>query len=259
MIEDKYIWRWNVNDTWQSFSSMFQEGYLSSKSTSDFERYHHLSSCLLFGACTVESFFNEIYRSKLFNKGEVEKKIFKDLRYTSFRKKFENWPQEICGIKIDREIQEKIYAYLDIRHEVTHRKRKDHSLYSELDNTNPTEFIEAIQQTFLIIYEYSNLAFPYWLLGWNYVGMNSDPTHPCLINNQQFKHSINFMGFSVPAWGADMAEKWEEKFMTTRKGFNLIKSEIYDNAPDIEPKNDRFPFAPRLCKRWWDKSFIINN
>lgn len=52
------IWRWNVDDVWQSFSSMFQEMSFANNVTNDIARYHHLSARLLFGGCAIESFLN---------------------------------------------------------------------------------------------------------------------------------------------------------------------------------------------------------
>jgi hypothetical protein len=37
------IWRWNVDDVWQSFSSMYQEMSFADRATNDIARYHHLS------------------------------------------------------------------------------------------------------------------------------------------------------------------------------------------------------------------------
>jgi len=236
---------------------MYQESHHVKHSTNDFTKYHHLSATLLFGGCAVESFLNAGLRS--FLKDTVdENSIFKRLRYTSLKEKLEKWPREISNTDIEDKVISVITNFLDLRNEVTHRKRKDHSLYDELDFTDPTKFVEAVCEAFLTVYSAKGEAFPYWLLGWNFVGFNFDSTHPCIINNQQFKFALVAMGFSVPAADYYQANAWDEKFMKSVEGFRYLKKEIYDQAPDIEPISEAFPEKPRLCKKWWDKELIKN-
>lgn len=229
---------------------MYQEMSFANSAKNDISRYHHLSACLLFGGCAIESFSNTNMRQHLKQSELQEDKILHRLRYTSLREKIESWPTEICGVKIEGGDISVLLQFLDLRNEVTHRKRVDHSLYKELDQTSPILFVEAIQRSFVALYEGQHKSFPYWLLGWNFVGMNRDDTHPSLSSNQQFKHALNHMGFKVPAWDANATDVWEEVNMRGIKAFLRLKEDYYLRAPDIEPKNKKFPFAPRLCKRW---------
>jgi hypothetical protein len=224
------IWRWNVDDVWQSFSSMFQEMSFANEATNDIARYHHLSACLLFGGCAIESYSNANMRKHLKSLEVAENKILKRLRYTALREKIETWPAEIYGINLEKSDVEVLLDFLDLRNEVTHRKRVDHSLYKELDETNPVHFVEAIQRAFVMFYQGQGGSFPYWLLGWNFVGMSGDA-----------------------------ARAWEEQNMRGIAAFIRLKEVYYSKAPDIEPKSERFPMAPRLCKRWWDKQLILGN
>ena len=181
-INSESVWRWNVDDVWQSYSSMYQEMFLAGEAPNDITRYHHLTACLLFGGCAVESFLNANMRAFLTQKEEIEKKILNKLRYTPLRKKMEKWPSDICSVPIEAMDIEAISVFLDLRNEVTHRKRKDHSLYKELDEATPENFVEAVQGAFVAVYSGLDNSFPYWLLGWNFVGMSGDETHPCLIS-----------------------------------------------------------------------------
>jgi hypothetical protein len=251
------VWRWNVDDVWQSFSSMYQEMSFANEATNNIARYHHLSACLLFGGCAIESFLNANIRIHLKQSEEPENKILRRLRYTALREKIESWPFEICEVTIYKGDLEVLLEFLDLRNEVTHRKRIDHSLYKELDEATPVKFVEAIQKAFVQLYHGQGTSFPYWLLGWNFVGFNRDQTHPLLINNQQFKHTLNHMGFKVPAWECHSADAWEEENMKGIEAFLRLKRDYYQKAPNIEPKNKEFPMAPRLCKRWWDKKLIL--
>ena len=248
-----------MDDVWQSFSSMFQEMSLADKATNDIDRYHHLSACLLFGGCAIESFCNANMRKHLKASEVPEGKILRQLRYTALRDKIESWPSKICGISLERHDVDVLLNFLELRNEVTHRKRMDHSLYKELDETIPLRFLETIQKAFVMFYQGEGTSFPYWLLGWNFVSMNHDQTHPCLINNQQFQHALNHMGFRIPAWDYDAARAWEEQNMRGMDAFLRLKEVYYVKAPDIEPRSEGFPMAPRLCKRWWDKELILGS
>jgi hypothetical protein len=251
------IWRWNVNPTWNHFSSMCQEGFLAEHASNSFEKYHHLSSCLYFGIGAIEAFLNEQMRLKL-SKGEDERQILKKLRSTGLADKVNTWPAELCDTEVDisPEVQQILEDYNELRGEVTHPKRRDHSVFAELDEARPGDLVRAVSYYQVAIYERRKNSFPYWLLGWNYVGMNNDPTFPCLLNNQQFRHSLCCLGYKVPAWEYHQANAWEQENMTTRKGFNDLKALLDSNTLEIEPREPRFPIRPRLCKRWWDKELI---
>ena len=252
------IWRWNVDDVWQSYSSMYQETSITSQSLNDIERYHHLSASLLFGGCALEAFLNARMRSYCKHLAVDENTVVKRLRYTALREKLEKWPYEFCGVSIAETDVNRIGDFLDLRNEVTHRKRRDHSLYKELDEANILVFVDALQCAMVTVYSGLGESFPYWLIGWNYVGMNGDETHPCLLSNQQFKHSLNRFGLPVPAWDADAADAWERTNMTSLAGFMVLKEQVYSRCPDIEPRIEHFPQMPRLCKRWWDRNLITS-
>lgn len=259
MADVSEVWRWNVDDIWQSYSSMYQEASVTSQSLNDIERYHHLSTSLLFGGCTLEAFLNAKMRSHCKHMAVDENTLIKRLRYTVLREKLEKWPQEFCGVTIAEPDVNCIGDFLDLRNEVTHRKRRDHSLYKELDEANIFVFVNALQRAMVTVYSGLGQSFPYWLFGWNYVGMNGDETHPCLLSNQQFKHSLNRFGFRVPAWEADAADAWERANMASLAGFVTLKEQVYSRCSDIEPRVERFPQMPRLCKRWWDRNLILHS
>lgn len=253
------VWRWNVDDIWQSYSSMYRERHSVDSATNDIERYHHLSASLLFGGCALESFLNTQMRVFLEHSGCDERKIFKALRHTPLRGKAREWASQIGSSDISDADITVIFEFLELRNEVTHRKRRDHSLYKELDEAEVSVFLLAIRNAFLNIYTGLGHSYPYWLLGWNFVGMNNDETHPCLLNNAQFKHALRHMGFDVPAFDYYAAEEWERKHMKTVEGFGRVVRQIYQVAPEIEPRSAIFPTAPRLCKRWWDKALITRS
>lgn len=250
------VWRWNVDDIWQSYSSMYLERHSVESSSNDIERYHHLSASLLFGQCALESLLNAHMRAFLEDKNTEQTKIFHKLRWPSLWEKTNKWPAKMGGSELESNNVDIIFGFLHLRNEVAHRKRRDHSLYKELDETDIGLFISAIQRAFLDIYTGLGKPFPYWLLGWNFVGMNHDETWPCLLNNGHFKHALKDMGFEVPASDYYAAEEWEQQHMTSEDGFRWLEQHIYNKAPEIQPRNAMLPDAPRLCKRWWDKELI---
>ncbi|WP_143613176.1 hypothetical protein [Thiohalospira halophila] len=188
--------------------------------------------------------------------GKLEQSISNKIRYTALREKIEKWPRRISDAVIDEGDCEVILQFLELRNEVTHRKRRDHSLYKELDDAGTAAYIDAVQRAFVRVFDGVNECFPYWILGWNFVGMNNDDAYPSLLNNGQFKHALQNMGFDVPAWEYYAAEEWELSNMRGLDGLTSLKQEYYARAPDIEPVKKWAPRAPRLCKRWWDSEFI---
>ncbi|MBF0387998.1 MAG: hypothetical protein HQL20_09130 [Candidatus Omnitrophica bacterium] len=173
------------------------------------------------------------------------------------RDKIETWPEKICGIRLEPQSIKTVLEFWDFRHNLVHRKRDDHSLYKELDDVSPDQFLDSLQNIFIQFYVGLDQSFPYWLQGWNFVGLNNDPAHPCLLNNQQFRYSLRNMGFDVPAADIARAEVWESVNMKGIVAFRRLQSDYYAKSPEIEKKTGIFRNAPRLCKRWWDRDFIM--
>ena len=238
---------------------MCQEAYLAGKATNTFDRYHHASACLYFGVGAIEAFLNKKIRER-FAGAKSEEDLLKMLRVTALMKKVNEWPSVLCGVQIS--VPSELVAALDdfrlLRGEVTHQKRRDHSLFSDLDVTKPQVLVDAVSRYQIVILEHLKQTFPYWLLGWNYVGLNNDPEAPCLLNNQQFRYSLCALGEKVPATDYDAATEWECTHMTSWSGFLQLKATLDGKSVDIEPLNSRLPMKPRLTRIWWDPSLRIS-
>ena len=159
----------------------------------------------------------------------------------------------------DNTIAKQLKTFLgnnDLRGETAHPQRRDHSFYKALYDMTPDHLRSSVAHYMISITQVLNRPFHYWLLGWNFVGFNFDEAAPCLLDNQQFLHSLRNCGLQVPAWGYSESQKWERENMVTLENFErMIK--LMDTLPfDIEPRQERFPQRPRLCKRWWDKNLI---
>ncbi len=250
-------WRWNVNPTWEHYSSMFQECKEAMLAGNDFIKYHHIRACLYFGIGAIEAFLNERMRQKLKSGKTEEDDIFKKLRSTRFNIKLSIWPSEISGRKVvvPKDLMVLINVYSDLRGEVTHPKRKDHSIYKDLDNVNIDKMPSVVAEYIVSTLTACDETFPYWLLGWNYIGMGRDEGIPVLINNQQFLYSLGAFGFRVPTPIADEMKSWEQKNMSTVDGFRALQKAL-KSLNHCEFKVARFPHKPRLCRKWWDEKHI---
>lgn len=260
-MSDGGHWRWNSDITWHYFSSMTVEAHRAQTATNDFAKYHHLRSCIYYAIGTLEAVLNTEMRRHLEGLGENEENIEKKLATTKMHVKRDTWIREIHGqdFSFDPLLVDVFKRYRAIRDEITHPKKRDHSIYHELDNCNTRELVEIIAHALVAIYEVKNVPFPYWVLGWNYVGMNGDATHPMESNNQNgFLWSLNWMGFNVPAGDYGRANQWERQFMTSLEGYKQIKDGLDAYPHDIEPYVAEFSFRPRLCRRWWDRDFILS-
>src|SRR5690606_19301907 len=109
----------------------------------DVVRYHHLSAALLFGGCAIESFMNQQMRVHLEGSSLGEDEILLCLRRAKLKDKMEKWPREIYGVTLSVEDIGRINKALELRHDVAHRKRRDHSLYLQLDRADIVAFIHS--------------------------------------------------------------------------------------------------------------------
>lgn len=252
-------WRWNSNITWHYFSSMYYETHCAANANNDFTKYHHRRSALYYAVGTIESYLNSERRKFLEAANTDENKIQKELKDTRLPEKRKKWPEEMYGANfhLDDSITQIFEKYSKDRNEITHPKNRDHSIYAELDNMDDIALRESVAKSLVSLHSAKNTPFPYWALGWNYVGMNGNPAYPFEGNiHNGFLPSLQAMGYRVPSADYGSANVWVETNMTSLVGYDNLKK-ILDNYPnDIEPYWDRFPMKPRLCRRWWDHQFI---
>ena len=248
------VWRWQADYAWHYSSSMFYETHLIGVAANEFIRYHHVRACLYFGVSAVEAFLNQEMRRHLKQRGATEDVIFKKVRYTKIDHKRQEWPSELCGCDVTLPAEsEKVFTYSKgIRDEVTHPKREDHSIYLDLDAFDARALTEAVALTIVSIHEGLKRPFPYWVLGWNFVGLNGDAALPMEANNlNAFYPSLQRM-FDLGPYDV----RWDERNMTTVKQYRRLRKALDAYPHDIEPYVPRFPSKPRLTRRWWDHEFI---
>lgn len=266
MNEEHY--RWNVDPVWENLSSAFEEAYRAIEAHNNFMRFNHIRSLLYFASVGFEAFFNKLMRKKMSDQGESERAIIEKLKSVGLGRKINQWPSELCLLPVDIEpdisnLFDLFQDYHNLRHSLTHPKDIDHSIYLKLECIDPTQVIRAVQETLLRVHEAVQQAYPYWLLGWNFVGFNRDEAHPFLSNAAQFRHSLARMGLIDPAdaWYCERAERWQQEWMADRQGFARLTSLLNGYPDDIEPWSEIIPglgSPPRLCRRWWDHDYIMS-
>lgn len=254
--EQKQVWRWLVDPFWENFSSTVREAYATGESQVDIERYHHLRATLFFAITALEAFLNEQMRHNRKRKNENFQS--RRLANPQLCTKIYEWPKEIVepNFVVDSNISGIIDYIRKLRGEVVHPKDFDHSLYRELDNLDANVVPTAVAHYCVKFFEGLNKPYPYWLLGWNFVGANSDPTWPIPASNDQFLHSLNALGLIDFDWTHEQFKAFEDRYMKTLVGFQQLDMALQSVSIDIEPRWPEMPTKPRLCRKWWDKAVI---
>lgn len=262
-------WRWNVNAAWENFCAMFEDAHLALEARHEFDRYKNLRSCLNFSSIAIEAFINEQMRRYLESIGTPEEEIYKRLRRERLKNKINNWPAEFGtrSLELDPGHSELFGLFddlYDLRNALVHPKERDHTIYRRLDSLDPIELVEAVSTTIVWLAASIPIPFPYWTLGWNFVGFNFENTHPVLLDVAQFRHSLarfGLIGQNV-AWLYEEANRWTEENMQSLADFQLLKSKLDSQTVDIEPWFELVPgmgSPPRLTRRWWDHKLIVSS
>lgn len=245
---------------------MFQENHFATVAPHEFARQHHTKACLYFAISALETALNQFMRKKMAADGKTEEQIYSRLRSTNLEEKARRWPQEVSTTEIafDDEFFKLLGIAKDLRNEATHPKQVDHTNFTRINQFHTQVFINHIIEAIVHLYTSTNQQFPYYLLGWNYVGINKDPAQPLEINNHQFLKSLRNLGFDVPTIDYGKEKAWLTKHMTSIDSYNTLKKMLSMVRDFIEPKIVFHPdFAkltsPRLCKRWWDRREIIGH
>lgn len=242
---------WSINPAWQNFSSLIREALTASEAKTEMEKSHHLTASLYFGIATLEAFLNAKMRSHL-NGVKTEEEIFNVLRKSQVVAKLKKWPSELLGkqIGLKAETLNLLVDINDVRGDLTHPKTLGHDIYAKLQTVDPTAVIDAVAEYIVKYHEAEQTRYPYWIFGWNYLNPRPNSYEIFLINNQQFSHSLQAIGFQLPASSHAEAEAWRNRFLGHFEGYVAIRDQMR-KLDRCEPKFDRFPFKPILCRRWW--------
>jgi hypothetical protein len=254
---------WLVYPTWQHYSSFFREVTAAADESNNWLRCHHLNSALYFSISFIEALLNEKYRVRLENEGWNEADILPILRKGSssqnpkkgrtFVEKFTEWPSLITGknVIVSPALQKVLTAFNEMRGNLTHPKSRGFNLYDELEVTDPQHLFESVAEYAITMFSALDQRYPYWLCGWNYLNPTKTGYEPLLLNDQQFLHSLDYLGLDVPSFDADTAEVWKKKHFESFIGFKTVR-QLLAGCPPCEPFDPDLPLRPRLVKTWWD-------
>lgn len=242
---------WAVNPAWQNFSSLFREAATAREAKTGMERSHHLTASLYFGIAALEAFINEKMRAHL-TPTKTEEEIFNVLRKGQIIEKLKKWPTELLGktLSLNEGTFELLTAFNDVRGDLTHPKTQGQEIYVKLETINPSSVVDAVAEYVVKYHETEGTRYPYWIFGWNYLNPRPNAYEIFIINDQQFSFSLQAIGFQVPAAVQVEAEAWRNHYLGTFEGYVAIR-EALGKLECCEPKFDRFPFKPVLCRHWW--------
>ena len=242
---------WAINPPWQNFSSLYREAVTAHEAHTAMERLHHLTAALYFGIAALEAFLNGKMREHL-RPTKSEQDVFSTLRKGQILTKLTKWPAEMLGqsLQLEPSTLELLMDINDIRGNLTHPKTSGHDIYKRLETIDAEAVVGAVAEYFVKYHEAAGTRCPYWIFGWNYLNPRPNSYEIFLINDQQFCFSLQAIGFRVPAAAHWEAEAWRDRYLKAFAGYKEIRDALA-KLNRCEPKVDRFPFKPVLCRRWW--------
>ena len=242
---------WAINPTWQNFSSLFREATTAREVKTEMERSHHLTASLYFGIAALEAFLNSKMRAQL-KPTKTEEEIFTVLYEGQILDKLKKWPKELLGKSLN--FKDDTLALLtdfnSIRGNLIHPKTSGHDIYARLEAIDPDSVVNAVAEYMVKYHETEGTHYPYWIFGWNYLNPRPNSYEIFIVNDQQFSFSLQAIGFKIPVAVHWEAEAWRNRHLGTFEGYVAIR-EALSKLDCCEPKFDRFPFKPVLCRRWW--------
>jgi hypothetical protein len=230
---------------------MYREAVAAREARSGVEQSHHLTASLYFAISTLEAFLNRKWREH-FKATKTEEEIFEEIRYGDFMEKVKKWPKEITGSKLalrDASIS-KIKMFNGVRADLTHPKHDGPTTWRMLDNVEPETVVDVVAEYITQFQAAQGRQFDYWLLGWNYLSPSQSEHEITPVNNQQFVFSMQALGDPVVACDAFASDAWQKQHLSDYSGYLTLANRL-SKFTTCEPKNDRYPYQPKLCRRWW--------
>ena len=246
---------WVLEPTWQNFSSMYREAVCAQEATTGMEISHHRMAALYFGIATLECFINrEMTRHDLLLDVDHEE-IYKKLRNpkVSLKEKLETWPEIIARkcLSLRPETLPRILAINALRGQLTHLKNYWPDTFDDLGRTDPMEVVDLIAEYIIALYRAKGELFPYWLCGWNYLNPSRDGYEIALLPHTQFFHSLRSLGYQFESNTMYGIEAREQEILSGFESYQNVAA-FLRSLDRCEPKWDRAPYQPKLCRRWWE-------
>lgn len=258
MSEERKIAQiWVLEPTWQNFSSMYREAICAQEATTGMEVSHHRMAVLYFGIAALECFINREMTLRDSSLGLDHEDINKKLRNPKapLKVKLRTWPEEITGkpLRLRPETMQRILAINDLRGQLTHVKNYWPDIFDELRRIDSMEVVDLVAEYIIAFYQAKGDVFPYWVLGWNYLNPGLAGYDIVLLPYTQFFHSLNSLGYKLECGRPYSGEAYEQEVLSDFSGFRKVAA-FLRSKDRCEPKWDRAPHQPKLCRRWWDAS-----
>jgi hypothetical protein len=129
-----------------------------------------------------------------------EQEILSVLRKGVILEKLKKWPKEILPteMRVSDATMQLISLFNEIRGNLTHPKTDGHNIYTHLEEIEPESVFLAIAEYIVRFYEAQEVAFPYWLFGWNYLNPRPDILFESCSLTRIAQMSFNFKGSFCP-------------------------------------------------------------
>ena len=244
---------WFIEPIWQNYSSMYREAITSREARTGMEVAHHRMAALYFGISALESFLNLKMRDHLLRTGKDHDEIHEVLRKGSLKDKIKEWPVLIIGTELVLRPDSiaRVLSINALRGDLTHQKNFWPEAYEELSETDPMDVVDLVAEFVVEFHHATNEFFPYWVWGWNYLSPQRDAHEIALLNNTQVMHSLSYLGYKFEPGATLHFEDRQRRILADYAGYVEV-ARFLRACDQCEPKIDRFPHQPKLCRRWWD-------
>ena len=246
---------WVLEPTWQNFSSMYREAVCAQEATTGREISHHRMAALYFGIATLECFINRKMTRHDLLLDVDHNEIYKKLRNpkVGLKEKLETWPEIITGnrLALKPETLPRILAINALRGQLTHLKNYWPEIFDDLGQTDPIEVVDLVAEYIIAFYRAKGELFPYWVWGWNYLNPSRDGYEIALLPYTQFFYSLKALGYRLESNAMYGIEAREQEILSSFEGYEKV-ADFLRNLDQCEPKWDRAPYQPKLCRRWWE-------
>lgn len=242
-----------IEPVWQNYSSMYREAITARDAKTGMEVAHHRMAALYFGIAALESFLNLKMRDHLLRAGKDHDEIHGVLRKGKLKDKIKEWPVLVTGAELGLRPDSigRVLSINALRGDLTHQKNLWPEAYEELSTTDPMDLVDLVAEFVVEFHRAGNEFFPYWVWGWNYLSPQRDAPEIALLNNTQVMHSLSYLGYKFEPSTVLRFEDRQRRILADYAGY-LDVARFLRGCDRCEPKIDRFPHQPKLCRRWWD-------
>lgn len=233
MSEDK-VWLFNVNLSWELFSSAIYNYRLSLNETKKHKRHAFYKNVILNSVTAIEAYCNEILAK---DKGWSEKEI-------------NECKDKLGELGINYKESQFKHSKFIRNNFIVHHKRNDYRYYVEINHESALEAIEFSQD---------------WITGLNFTNPSSE-NDILFMNDWEFWNRFRQLGISkvvddnmVSSFGKNAGKIYPPE---DREIYDSLYKDLWKELKRCNfkleilnsLKSDRFPTMPFLTSEWWTDS-----